>query len=199
MQVMVTGKQLNVGDALRGHVETHLADAVSKYFEHAIDASVVFSRQGKGRQVRSDISVHVGRNIQMQGHAESDEAHAAFDLAMERIAKRLRRYKRRLRDHRKAASDVAALEAQQYVLAAGDENEEERITENDQPVVIAEMTTHIDSLTVGEAVMRMDLANTEALVFQNQAHGGINVVYRRSDGNIGWIDPQGNAPSVPVR
>lgn len=199
MQVMVTGKQLNVGDALRDYVEAHLSDAVSKYFEHAIEASVVFSPQGKGKQVRSDISVHVGRNIQMQGHAEAGDAQAAFDAAMERIAKRLRRYKRRLRNHRKVVSEVAAVEAQQYVLAAGDEDEEERITEGDQPVVIAEMTTQIDSLTVGEAVMRMDLANTEALVFQNRAHGGINVIYRRSDGNIGWIDPQGNAPPAPTR
>lgn len=192
---MVTGKQLNVGDDLRRHAEATLTDAVSKYFENAIEASVVFSRQGKGKRVRSDISVHVGRNIQMQGHAESDEAHAAFDLAVERIAKRLRRYKRRLRNHRKAEADLMAVDAQQYVLAAGDDDEEEQITENDQPVVIAEMTTQINSLTVGEAVMRMDLANTEALVFQNTAHGGINVIYRRSDGNIGWIDPQGNVPS----
>lgn len=199
MQVMVTGKQLDVGDALRSHVETQLSDAVSKYFENAIEASVVFSSLGKGKMVRSDISVHVGRNIQMQGHAEAGEARAAFDGAMERIAKRLRRYKRRLRDHRRAASEAAALEAQQYVLAAGNEDEEERITENGQPVVVAEMTTHIESLTVGDAVMRMDLANTEVLVFQNEAHGGINVIYRRSDGNIGWIDPQGNAPPVSSR
>lgn len=194
MQVVIKGKQLNVGADLRGHVEKALADSVAKYFEHAIEASVVFSREGKGRQVRSDISVHVGRNIQMQGHAASDEAHAAFDGALERIAKRLRRYKRRLRDHRKTATAVSAVLAQQYVLAAGNEDEEEQIAQDDQPVVIAEMTTPVDRLTVGEAVMRLDLANSDVLVFQNQAHGGVNVVYRRSDGNIGWIDPQGNPP-----
>ena len=124
-------------------------------------------------------------------------AYMAFDSALDRIAKRLRRYKRRLRDHRKAASEQTALLAQQYVLAAGSEDEEERITENDQPVIVAEMTTPVDSLTVGEAVMRMDLANADALVFQNRAHGGLNVVYKRSDGNIGWIDPQGNPPHDP--
>ena len=194
MQVVITGKQLNVSDPLRGHVEKQLADAISKYFEHAIEASVVFSRQGKGKQVRSDISVHVARNIQMQGHAEANEAKAAFDFAMARIAKRLRRYKRRLRDHRNAGHETAAVQAQQYVLAAGDNYEEEQIAEDGQPLVIAEMTTTIDNLTVGEAAMRMELANTEALVFQNIAHGGINVLYRRSDGNLGWIDPQGNRP-----
>lgn len=199
MQVVVTGKQLSVGDALRGHVEKNLAESVAKYFEHAIEATVVFSRQGRGKQVRSDISVHVGRNIQMQGHGESDEAYTAFDSALERIAKRLRRYKRRLRDHRKAASEQATILAQQYVLAAGNEDEEEQLTDDDRPVVIAEMTTPVDTLTVGEAVMRMDLANMDALVFHNRAHGGINVVFRRGDGNIGWIDPQGNPPTETER
>ncbi len=181
MQVVITGKQLNVSDLLRGHVENHLADAISKYFEHALEASVAFSRQGKGKQVRSDKSVHVGRNIQMQRHAESNEAKAAFNSALERIAKRLRRYKRRLRDHQKAGHETAAVQASQYVLAAGDNYEDEQITEDGQPLVITEMTTAIDNLTVGEASMRTALANTEALVFQNSVHGGINVIYRRSD------------------
>ena len=185
---------MSVGDALRTHVDTHLAEQVAKYFEHAVEASVVFSREGKGRQIRSDISVHIGRNIQMQGHAEAHDAYGAFDSALDRIAKRLRRYKRRLRDHRKTASEQSAIQAQQYVLAAGNEDEEEQITDGDQPVIIAEMTTPVDFLTVGEAVMRMDLANADAFVFQNRAHGGLNVVYKRSDGNIGWIDPQGNPP-----
>jgi len=194
MQVVVTGKQLNVSDLLRAHVEKQLAEAIAKYFEHAIEASVVFSLHGKVKRVRSDISVHVARNIQMHGHAESIDAEAAFDTALERIAKRLRRYKRRLRDHRKAGQATAVAQAQHYVLAAGDDYEEEQITDDGEPLIIAEITTAIDNLTVGEAAMRMDLANSEALVFQNSAHGGINVIYRRSDGNLGWIDPQGNPP-----
>jgi ribosomal subunit interface protein len=99
MQVVITGKQLNIGEALLGHVDNQLADAMSKNFEQAIEASAVFLRQGKGKQVRSDISVHVGRNFQSQSHAGSYEAKAAFDAVLERIAKRLRRHKRRLRDH----------------------------------------------------------------------------------------------------
>lgn len=193
MQVTVTGKQLDVGDALRSHVEDRLADSISKYFDHAIDSSVVLTRQSKGKQVRADISVHLGRGLTIQGHGETDDAYTAFDAAAERIAKQARRYKRRLRDHRKksSAERAEALQALQYVLADSGEDEPGDPAD-DQPVVVAEMTTAIETLTVGEAVMRMDLANAPALVFQNSAHGGINVVYRRNDGNVGWIDPQGN-------
>jgi len=194
MQVSVTGKQIDVGDALRSHVDERLNELVSKYFDRPMDASVVFSREGKGRQIRTDVSVHVGRGMLMQGHGEADEAYTAFDATLDRIAKQLRRYKRRLRDHhRKASAGTVAttLQAQQYVLA-GDEGEEEQVSADGRPVVIAEMTTPIETMTVGEAVMHMDLANLPALVFQNSAHGGINVVYRRSDGNVGWVDPEGN-------
>jgi len=101
MQISVTGKQIAVGEALRSHAETRLAESVEKYFEHAIEGSVVFSKSGKGKQIRADISVHVGRGMLTQGHGEGDDAHAAFDAATERVAKQLRRQKRRLRDHRK--------------------------------------------------------------------------------------------------
>lgn len=110
MQVVITGKQLSVSEALRDHAEKQLADVISKYFDHAIEASVVFSREGHGKQVRSDISVHAGRNIQMQGHAEASEAKLAFDAALERIAKRLRRQKRRLRNHQKAGHETTPME-----------------------------------------------------------------------------------------
>ena len=104
----------------------------------------------------------------MQGHAESGDAEAAFDLALERIAKRLRRYKRRLRDHRRAGNETAAMEAQHYVLAAGDDYEEEQVTEDGQPLVIAEMTSSIENLTVGEAAMRMELANLGSFCVSEQ-------------------------------
>lgn len=194
MQITVTGKQLDVGASLREHVETRLVDSVAKYFEQAIEATVVFSSSAKGRLIRADISVHARRNIRMRGRAEAEDAYAAFDAALERIAKRLRRYKRRLRDHRKGASDDA-LPALKFVLSDNDADVAEEASTQAQPVVIAEMTTTIETMTVGEAVMQMDLVDTSALMFRNSAHGGLNVVYRRRDGNIGWIDPQGNAPA----
>ena len=194
MQVTVTGKQMDVGEALRSYVDTNLAESVAKYFDHAIDASVVFSRGAKRRQVRADLSVHVGRNILLQGHAETPDPYAAFDTALDHIAKRMRRYKQRLRDHRRSAESESEMQAQQYVLAGGGGEEEEAVTADGQPVVIAEMTTAIETMTVADAIMRLDLANLPALMFQNSAHGGLNVVYRRNDGNVGWIDPQGNPP-----
>jgi len=201
MQISVTGRQIDVGDALRGRVETNLAGSVVKYFDHAIEGNVVFSREAQG--VRVDISVHVGRGIMVQGHGQAENAYTAFDGALDRIAKRLRRHKRRLRDHHrdhKTSLADDALQAQQYILSGEGEAEDEVVDDEESPidggepgpVVIAEMTTRIDSLTVGEAVMRMDLADQPALIFRNSGHGGLNVIYRRTDGNIGWIDPEGN-------
>ena len=194
MQVAVTGKQIDIGDALSSHVGTRLSEIVEKYFEQPVDAAVVFSREGKSGALRTDISVHVGRNIQMHGRGQAGDAYASFDIAVERIAKQLRRYKRRLRDHhRKEAAEEVAMFAQKYILVAEDGENDDQIKDADNPVIIAETTMTIDALTVSEAVMRMDLADTTALMFTNRAHGGLNVVYRRADGNIGWIDPQGNS------
>ncbi len=204
MQISVTGRQLDVGDALRRRVEVNLADSVGKYFDHAIEGNVVFSREAQG--VRVDISVHVGRGIMVQGHSQAENAHAAFDSALDRIAKRLRRHKRRLRDHhrdRKASAVEEAVEAQQYILSGDGEIDSGDAAGGDEdppiggadanPVIIAEMTTRIESLTVGEAVMRMDLADLPVLLFRNGGTGSFNVVYRRADGHIGWIDPSRQA------
>jgi ribosomal subunit interface protein len=187
MKISVSGKQVDVGDAFRVHVEEMLGSVVDKYFGNALDARVVLSHHA--HLYRADIAVHVGHNILVQGHSEADQPYPAFDSAAEHIAKRLRRYKRRLRDHHKRQSQAeAALEARQYVLAP--ERDEDSI-ESDKPVVVAELATTIDTLTVSEAVMRLDLAELPAMMFRNSAHGGLNMVYRRPDGSIGWVDPRG--------
>ena len=192
MQLSVSGKQLNVGDALKSHVQQGLTTTVTKYFDNAIEAHVVFSRVA--HQIRSDISVHVGRGIIVQGHGESGDAYAAFDGASDRIGKRLRRYKGRLRDHHRDRAQPAGRQlAQQYVLAGGDEEQEEEDANGQaSPVVIAESSTEIATATVGEAVMIMDLGDHQAMMFRNAAHGGLNMLYRRPDGNIGWVDPRGS-------
>ena len=183
MDISVQGKHVDVGDALRSHAEENLGLTVAKYFNRALGAAVTFSKDGQSFRV--DISVHAGRGLSMQGSALNDDAYIAFDQSLERIAKQLRRYKRRLNDHHKDTHDDSLM-GQQYVIAP---EHEEEVPEDSQPVIIAEMPHEISSLTVSEAVMRMDLANTPLMMFRNRAHGGINVVYRRQDGNIGWIDP----------
>jgi ribosomal subunit interface protein len=189
MQILVNGKQLDVGAALRSHVEDRLTSGVNKYFSNPIDAHVVLSREG--HSFRTDCSVHVGAGITVQGHATGDEIYACFDAAAERVEKQLRRYKRRLRSHHKNPSELRT--APYYVISPEDESIED--PKNGQPMIIAETTTDIPTTTVSEAVMRMDLANRPVLMFHNSAHGGLNVVYRRSDGNVGWIDPN-NPPAA---
>jgi len=189
MQISVTGHHLDIGDALRAHIEDSLNSTVEKYFGDAIEANVVISREHQ--QFRADVSLHVIRGLHVRGHDSADDAYAAFDIAAAHLGKRLRRHKRRLRDHHSNKRETGALPAQQYVIAGYDGDSENNTDETtaDNPVIIAEDTTHIEELTVSEAVMRMDIADLPALMFRNAASGSLNVVYRRADGNVGWIDP----------
>ena len=191
MNLTVNGKGIDVGEALKVHVAEHLDRMFEKYFSNPIEATATFSKQGY--RFRVQISVHVGRGILMQSDADGGDAYAAFDIASETIAKRLRRHKRRLRDHHRVPADSYA--ATQFVLAAdvADDAAQDGGAEangaDSAPVIVAEMEADIPTLTVGEAVMRLDLAETQAMMFHNRAHGGLNMVYRRNDGNIGWVDP----------
>ena len=189
MQLTVTGKQVDTGDAVRRYVEASLSTILEKYFKTAIEAHAVFSKEA--HLSRAEVSIHIGCGIVVNAGASASEPYAAFDMAAERIGKRLRRYKRRLRDHHAKAREPAdaSERAMAYVLAPViEEAEEEGI--GGGPAVIAEMSTELPSLTVGEAVMRMDLAEAPVLLFRNRSHGELNLVYRRADGNIGWIDPE---------
>jgi len=190
MQLIVKGQQIDVGDALREHVRESLESVFGKYFGGAIEATVIFSRDA--HLLRAALTVHVGRGITAQSEATADQPYAAFDIAADRLAKRLRRHKRRLRDHHKLPPEqtLPTQAADHYVLA---HDEEDGAAEADgQPAVVAEMKAEILALTVSEAVMRLDLEDSGALMFVNRAHGGLNMVYRRPDGNIGWVDPKGN-------
>jgi ribosome hibernation promoting factor len=191
MDLAIKGKGLDIGTALRDHVDAELSDAVGKYFSRAHDATVSVSREA--HLFRADITVHPVRGVVVQSHGAAGDAYAAFDAALERIAKRLRRYKRRLTDHHKSRGYEDSLPAQQYIIQPEAEGEE--VPADGQPAIIAELATEISTLSVGDAVMRMDLADVPALMFRNVSHGGLNVIYRRSDGNIGWIDPTNSSTS----
>ncbi len=185
MEIEIKGKKIDVGDSLTGHMRDNLSTGVTKYFANPVDGSVLLAKDA--HEFRCDILVHVGKDIEVQGRANAEDPYAAFDGALDRITKQLRRYKRRLRDHHKDKDPSTHLLAQQYVIEPEDETHEE--PESGDPAIVAEIATKIETLTVSEAVMRMDLADVPTMMFRNSAHGGLNVVYRRDDGNIGWIDP----------
>lgn len=190
MQITINGKQLSVNEALRAHVESGLLSATEKYFPQSIEATVTLSPEG--RQFTADIIAHPARGLSINGSGRGDTPEAAFDAAAGRIAKRLRRHKRRLDDHHQNPVEVAAEPVPHYVIEGGEAGADTAEVP-DPPLVIAEMTVEIETLTVGEAVMRLDLGDLPAVMFRNRAHSGLNMIYRRSDGNIGWMDPDGNS------
>lgn len=191
MNITITGQHIDVGDSLRAHVMEILNDVTQNMFQHPIDGRVVFSKQR--HQFLVEISLHPQAGIVIQGHAAADDAYVAFDMSADKIRRQLKRYKTKLKEHRnqRVTDVIDTLSAQQYVL----ENNpfcDEPVATDAQPIVIAEIETPIDSLSVSEAVMHLDLRDSSTLVFRNKKHGGLNVIYRRPDGNIGWIDPQNN-------
>ncbi len=188
MRVAITGHKISVGGALRTYAEEALVKQVGKYFDRAIDANVVFSKEA--RQFRADIVVNEGTGAGMviKGQGLAPDAYVAFDTAAERIAKQLRRYKRRLKNHHKhklSERELATLSVTKYVLS---DRAKSKADVEDGPLIIAEKPTQIETLTVSDAVMRMDLADLPALMFVDKKSGGMSVVYRRKDGNISWVD-----------
>lgn len=198
MQVQVTGKHVDVGDALRTRVSDDLSNTIGKYFERGGGADVVVSRDGHGFKV--DCAVTLASGQQLQSHGLGGDAHVAFNAALEKIETRIRRYKKRLKDHHPAALAKQA-EAAAYFVIRSPEDEEEDLDEGvdavlngDGAMVIAETEKPIRTMTVSMAVMDLDLTESQTIVFRNAAHGGLSVVYRRPDGNIGWIDPERTKP-----
>lgn len=194
MQITVSGKQVDLSDALRVRVSEQLDLIAGKYFDDALEASVTFSRARSF--FTCDINVHAGRGLTLRGEGEAADAHSAFDDAAEHIAKRLRRYRRRVNEHARDLTNRARPESgRQYVLRQDDDKQPNEVESRSDPpafaTVIAESSAEINTLSVGEAVMRMDLADQQVLMFRNSATSEYNVIYRRSDGNIGWIDPTG--------
>lgn len=196
MEMTVQGKQMDVGDALSTHVKDKLADIDKKYFNHATDATVTFTKEGHGSGLfKVHIAVNVGKNIEVVTEAAEADPYAAFDTASEKAAKRLRRYKRRLRDHHNRADktpEVAMQKAKAYTLLqeaqeAGEQDNEGTVEKD--PTIIAEIQTSIENMSVSEAVMRMELSGQNALMFRNAGNGKLSMVYIRRDGNVGWIEP----------
>ncbi|MDD4616670.1 MAG: ribosome-associated translation inhibitor RaiA [Alphaproteobacteria bacterium] len=187
MNLSVKGKQIDVGDALRAHVKTRLDELVGKYFGDTMEATVTFSRDA--HLFRADILISGKRGVLLQSTSSSSEPYPAFDSAVDRLSGRLRRHKTKLKQHHHDTTleKVDSSVANAFVLNGDASGSEDEV--GDSPAIVAEMTTPIETLTVGEAVMRLDLKDLPALLFRNRSHGGLNMIYRRQDGNIGWVDP----------
>ncbi|ETX28519.1 ribosome hibernation-promoting factor, HPF/YfiA family [Roseivivax isoporae] len=188
MRYQITGKQIDIGEALQSHVKTELGATIEKYSGRPTDANVIFSKSG--HEFVCEAVVHLSTGLNCTAKAHANEIYAALDACVEKMDKQLRRYKRRLKDHHKErTTPVELFGASSYILAGNAEAEDPAEPDTLQPIIVAEMETQIPSLSVGEAVMQMELAGAPVLVFRNDKKDGVNVVYRRDDGNIGWIDP----------
>ena len=188
MRYQISGKQIDIGEALQTHVKAELGEVVEKYAQRPTEAVIVFSRAAHENVCEATIHLSTGLTAQAKGHAT--EIYAAFESCREKLDKQLRRYKRRLRSHhRDRTVPVEFAGGSSYILAPT-EGPEDSEDDTLQPIIVAEMETRIPSITVGEAVMQLELGHGQFLVFRNEGHGGVNVVYRRDDGNIGWIDPR---------
>lgn len=185
MSLQISGKHMNVGDALTTRINDRLEDAVTKYFPGGYRGHVTLEKQGN--RFACECIIHLDSSADLQGTALETDPTAAFEAAADKIEKRLRRYKRRLKDHHANADKVKRAEAAYAIVEAP--AEEEEMPEEYSPVIIAESLTSIETQSVAEAVMKLDLIDTPVVVFTNAGSGKTNVVYRREDGNIGWVDP----------
>lgn len=199
MEIRVTGRQVETGAAFREHVETRLEGIARKYFARAIGATVTLSPGPHDNGFVCDIVMHVMQGLLLKGANRGQEAHPTFDGAADRIEKQLRRYMRRLKDKQGTRPEPVEMagagggggigfDNAGYVIFAGDAPEEEEA--GDAPLTVAETRVDVPEASVGDAVMMMDLRNTTALLFRNSRTGVYNMVYRREDGNIGWVEPQ---------
>ena len=187
MTLRVSGKNMDVGDALRTRAEGHFDTVVKKYFDGGYTGHLTLEPEGSG--FNALCSVHLDSGAVLQATAYGGDAISAYEILTETIEKRLRRYNRRLKSHRRGTTGTGeeGVEAQSYVLAGPDHSDE--WDEDYSPPVIAETTSNLRQMSVEEAVMELDLTQADIVMFRHAGHGGLNVVYRRADGNIGWVDP----------
>ncbi len=191
MSFRVSGKNIDVGDALRERVSDRIGEVMGKYFDGGYSGHVTLERDGFG--FHTECAIHLDSKITLHAQGMAADAYASADQAALRIEKRLRRYHRRLKDHR---PERASMDAASYVIAAPEERDEVGI-DGFTPVIIAESTTALKQLSVSDAVTELDMTGAPVVVFRHAAHGGISVVYRRADGHFGWIDPRAGMPSDP--
>lgn len=197
MHIQVSGKQVEVGDALRQRIESELASGIAKYFDRGGDAEVTISKQG--HMFKADCLVRLASGQILVSHAFGGDAHSAFDGTLDTIEKRVRRYKQRLKQHhngtpaKEETANVTVLRGVDMSNDDGSDGELDDGMDHTSPphsMIIAETETQLRTMTVSAAVAEMEMSNYPAIMFRNAGHGGLSMIYRRPDGNIGWVDPE---------
>lgn len=195
MQIKITGKHLDIGDALRAHIETKLQSFRERFFEGTVHGNVILEKR-RGFFL-TDCTLHLATGLVLQSHAEDNAAMSSADAALAHLEKQLKKYKQRLKDHHRTPREGRETrEALAYVIASEEDEAEHEPVGHNAPI-IAETSTVIAELSVGEAVMQLDISTTPFVLFHNSKEGRLNLVYRRPDGNIGWLDPRAKV-SVPA-
>ena len=188
MNVQINGKQLDIGNSLSSHAKNKLKELIFKYSKSATDSSVTFSKNRY--EYFCDISIHLSTGMTVQSKGKANDIYDSFENSLDKISKQLRRYKRRLKNHHNDRKQpIEFINASSYVISKVDETEDSIEKESLKPLIIAEMQAKIPTISVGEAVMQMELSGANMLIFRNSSHKKINVVHIRDDGNIGWVDP----------
>ena len=189
MNVQINGKQLDIGSSLSSHAKNKLEELIFKYSKSATDSTVTFSKNRY--EYLCDISIHLSTGMTVQSKGKANDIYDSFENSLEKISKQLRRYKRRLKSHHNDRKQpIEFINANSYVISKFDESEDSTKKESLKPLIIAEMQAKIPTISVGEAVMQMELSGANMLIFRNSSHKKINVVHFREDGNIGWVDPE---------
>lgn len=188
MEIRVSGHQVDTGSALQEHASDRLVSITEKYFSRALSSVVTFGK-APANMFSCDIVLHVNHGLILKSHGQAQDAHLAFDQAADKIEKQLRRYKRRLKDRHEQTHHAAQQEDAAYIVFAGEDADEVEVEAADAPPVIAETRIDVPEVTVSDAVMLLDLQHANALFFKNAGTGRHNMVYRRNDGSIGWVEP----------
>ena len=191
MEISVSGKGVDIGEAFQDRAKDRLSDGLGKYLDRIVSADVIVSKEAHLFDVKIHANPGTASNIVIKSSGESPDIYAAFEAAADKVEKQLRRYKRRITNHHKTVdAEIIDFSTVQYTLdPAKQADETEETDSSSDALVIAETQMDISTLTVSEAVMRMDLGELPVLIFTNAANGQLNVIYRREDGNITWIDP----------
>ncbi len=187
MSLRISGKHMDVGDAFRTRIETRIGEAIQKYFDGGFTGHVNVSKSGS--RFSADCMISLDSGVALQATSDAQDPHVAFDGAAERLEKRLRRYKRRLKSRNFGGVNGASVDIAYTVVAAFDEDDDEELDEDYAPAIVAESTMSLRTMSVASAVIELDTKDSPVFVFRNAGSDAVNIVYRRPDGNIGWIDP----------